>query len=96
MFAKILGGIPYRLSFNKYYIDELYDYFIVNPVKAISKVFLWGNVDVKIIDGSVNGIASLTSRFSGLLGRLQTGLVSGYAFSVALGMLAILSYLALK
>ncbi len=94
--AKVLGGVPYRLSYHKYYVDEIYDTLIVRPLHSISRVFLWGNVDVKIVDGSINGMARVVRYASDLLGRLQTGQLNGYAFSIVVGMVAILAYVAVK
>ncbi len=96
MVAGWLGGVPYKASYNKYYVDEIYDRAIVRPIHSISKVFLWSNVDVKIIDGSVNGVARLLRLLSEGFGRLQTGRISAYAFSILVGMIAILAYVAVK
>ena len=43
----------YRLIFNKYYVDELYDAAIVKPLIILSK-FWWKDVDAKVVDGVVN------------------------------------------
>ena len=94
--AGVLRGVPYALSYHKYYVDEIYDVVVVRPIHAVSRVFLWNNVDVKIIDGSVNGVARLTRWMSEAFGRLQTGRVHAYAFSIVVGMVAVLAYIAVK
>jgi NADH-quinone oxidoreductase subunit L len=53
----------FRFVHNKYYVDELYDFAIINPCKRISAQ-LWA-FDAWVIDGMVNGAA----RFSVLAGR---------------------------
>ncbi|MCS6925847.1 MAG: NADH-quinone oxidoreductase subunit L [Candidatus Binatia bacterium] len=81
----------YRLLLNKYYVDELYDRFVVQPVVAASQ-WLWRVWDTVIIDGTVNGTAQ-TVAANGLLLRLwQTGNVQVYALSFLLGAMVILGY----
>ena len=48
----------YRLLWNKYWVDELYDLIIVRPLKVISRV-LWQAVDVVMIDGGLTNIDTL-------------------------------------
>ena len=77
---------------NKYYVDELYDATIVQPIKAVSTGVLWKGVDASGIDLAVNGVG-LTMRGSGsVLRRLQTGSVRTYAASLFLGAVLILGY----
>ena len=52
-------------------------------------MFLWTVVDVRIIDGTVNGVARGTLALSQRLRKVQTGLVSNYALAIALGMVVI-------
>ncbi|MBI5043637.1 MAG: hypothetical protein HZC10_07385 [Nitrospirae bacterium] len=80
----------YKLFLNKWYVDEIYDAIIVNPVKRFS-VFLWNRFDEAVIDGIVNGTAKIIELFSKELRRLQTGYVHHYAFGMALGLAAMLS-----
>lgn len=72
----------------KYYIDEAYDMIIVRPFHALSD-FFYKIVDRQVIDGLVNGVASIINYFSTQLRFLQTGTVSFYLFAMALGMGAI-------
>ncbi len=90
--AKRLPG-AYDLIFNKYYVDEVYDFVFVRPTVAIS-TWLWRVVDAGMIDGLVNGTAEAVGANSGLWRRLQTGNVQHYALSMLLGALAILGYYA--
>ncbi len=77
-------GPAYRLSAHRWYFDEIYERVIVHPLYLIS-VFLWRVVDVEIIDGMVNGVASIVSFTSERWRRVQTGLVSNYAMAIAIG-----------
>jgi NADH-quinone oxidoreductase subunit L len=40
-----------RVLANKYYVDELYDSAIVQPVVSTSRGLLWRGIDVGLIDG---------------------------------------------
>ena len=82
----------YRLLLNKYYVDELYDMTIVQPIKAVSQQGLWRGFDVRLIDGAVNGTGTLVSGGAAVLRRLQTGSVRAYAGSLFLGVVVVLGY----
>jgi NADH-quinone oxidoreductase subunit L len=89
--AKIAERIKpfYDMVFNKYYIDELYDAIIVNPLKEFSN-FLWKGFDVVVIDGLVNGTASFFKGLSTQIRVVQNGFVRNYALSFMLGFVLIL------
>jgi NADH-quinone oxidoreductase subunit L len=82
---------PYRIIFNKYYVDEFYSMVIVKPVVNFA-LFLWKIVDVMIIDGTANGIASLTKFAGELFRRTETGYLRNYALSLTFGAILILIY----
>ncbi|MDE0317087.1 MAG: NADH-quinone oxidoreductase subunit L [Candidatus Poribacteria bacterium] len=81
-----------KLVANKFYIDELYNTFIVQPIKNASHFLLWKLFDTGIIDGIVNGVAALIRVIGGTLRRLQTGLVQVYIVSMVLGIVLFLAY----
>ena len=82
----------HRLLLGKYYVDEVYDTAIVQPVKTLSTGGLWKGVDAALIDGTVNGVGLVVSAASGVLRRTQTGSIRTYAFSLFAGAVAILAY----
>ena len=82
----------YRLLLNKYYVDELYDASVVQPIVVVSREGLWRAVDVGVIDGAVNGVAALVDAGAAMLRRLQTGSVRTYASSLFLGVVLVLGY----
>jgi NADH-quinone oxidoreductase subunit L len=82
----------HRLLLNKYYVDEIYDVSVVQPLNVVSREGLWRVVDVGIIDGAVNGVASVVDGASAVLRRLQTGSLRTYASSVFVGVVLILGY----
>jgi NADH:ubiquinone oxidoreductase subunit 5 (subunit L)/multisubunit Na+/H+ antiporter MnhA subunit len=53
--ARQFHGV-HQLLLNKYYVDELYDAAIVQPIKGVSTGALWRGVDIGLIDGAVNGV----------------------------------------
>ena len=85
----------YRLVFNKYWIDELYDFLFVNSIVEFSR-FLWKKFDEAVIDGIVNGVAAVVRTFGSVLRLLQTGLVKDYALSVLVGAMVVIGYLLLR
>ena len=89
--ARQFSGV-HQLLLNKYYIDELYDQAIVNPIRIISERGLWKSADVKLIDGAVNGAAAVVDAGAVVLRRLQSGSVRTYAGSVIVGVVVILGY----
>jgi len=91
--AKFTAAFPalHKAVYNKWYVDEIYDFFFVNPCKALGN-FLWKGFDVLIVDGVVNGVAKVVISFSAVLRNLQSGYVHNYAFSMAFGMVVIVGY----
>jgi NADH-quinone oxidoreductase subunit L len=89
--ASRFAGV-HRLLLNKYYVDEVYDATIVQPIRITSENGLWKIVDVQVIDGAVNGLARLVGACGGGMRLLQTGSVRAYAASLFLGVVAILGY----
>lgn len=86
----------YRWLVNKYFIDELYDAVIVNPVVNISKRYLWEGLDVSLIDGIVNGSAKAIGAIAQLMRKFQTGVVQFYAVVFVGGILVIVTWLLIK
>jgi NADH-quinone oxidoreductase subunit L len=80
------------LLLHKYYVDEIYDAAVVQPIKVVSRDGLWRGFDVAIIDGAVNGTGALVAAGAWMLRRLQTGSVRAYAGSLFVGVVLILSY----
>jgi NADH-quinone oxidoreductase subunit L len=82
----------HRVLINKYYVDEIYDAAIVQPIRIISEEGLWKRIDARVIDGAVNAVADIVGGMGELLRRLQTGSVRAYAASVFIGVVCILGY----
>jgi NADH-quinone oxidoreductase subunit L len=69
------AGPLYRLSFNKYYVDELYDAAIVRPYMMASAAAAW--FDIHIIDGIVNLAAATIVFVSWISGLFDNYIVDG-------------------
>ena len=82
----------HRLLLGKYYVDELYNAVIVQPIKRLSSGLLWRGVDAGLIDGTVNGVGLVVRGWSAVLRRLQTGSVRAYAMSFFVGVVTIVGY----
>jgi NADH-quinone oxidoreductase subunit L len=89
--AEQFGGL-YRLLLGKYFVDELYNAVVVQPVKRVSTLLLWRGVDAGLIDGTVNGVGLVVRGWSAVLRRLQTGSVRAYAMSLFVGVIVIVGY----
>jgi NADH-quinone oxidoreductase subunit L len=91
--ARFTATFPalHRAVYNKWYIDELYDFLFVNPCKALGN-FLWKGFDVVVVDGIVDGVGTLVMAFSKGLKSFQSGYVHNYALSMALGVVVIIAF----
>jgi NADH-quinone oxidoreductase subunit L len=89
--ARSMSGV-YLLLSNKYYVDELYEAAIVQPIKLFSTGGLWKGMDAGIVDGAVNGVGLAVEASSSGLRRMQTGSMRTYAAALFLGAVAILGY----
>ena len=89
--AARFAGVRLLLQ-NKYYVDEIYDATVIQPIHITSESGLWKGVDVGLIDGIVNGIGRTVAGSSEVLRRLQTGSVRAYAASLFFGVVLILGY----
>jgi NADH-quinone oxidoreductase subunit L len=69
-------GALYRLVYNKYYVDEIYDALFVNRTKDLGNTL--GAFDTGVIDGAgVNGVAFVTRLISRISMWWDTWIVDG-------------------
>ena len=76
---------PYQLVYNKYFVDEIYDAAVVEPLVDGSRDVLWKGVDAGLIDGIVNGVGTRARGIGGVLRLLQSGNIRSYATWVVFG-----------
>ncbi|MGV3686035.1 MAG: NADH-quinone oxidoreductase subunit L [Daejeonella sp.] len=84
-------GTLAKLSYNKYYIDEIYNSLITRPLDSLS-TFFYSVVDRKGIDGIVNGFGKGAVEASKGFRLLQSGMVGFYIFMMVAGIIALLAY----
>jgi NADH-quinone oxidoreductase subunit L len=85
-----------RILENKYYVDEIYDAVIIEPIKVGSREGLWKLFDIGVIDGIVNGLGRSVTEIGGLVRNIQVGFVRSYAAFILLGALAVIGYFIVK
>ena len=83
-----------RLLENKYYVDEVYDAAIINPINVGSREGLWKIFDIGVIDGIIHTIGGAVVSTGRAVRHLQTGFVRGYAAIILAGALIIIGYFA--
>src|SRR6266480_6740721 len=83
-----LGPGMYAASVNKYYVDDLYQLVFARGGVLLAEAFWW--FDAKVIDGAVNGAATLAQGIGRGLRRSQTGRVENYGLGMAAGLILIL------
>ena len=88
---RVERGTLSRLSYNKYYIDEIYASLITRPLDSLSE-FFYKVVDRKVIDGAVNGLGKSAMEGSKSFRLLQSGMVGFYIFMMVAGIIALLIY----
>lgn len=74
---------PKGLLENKWYVDEVYDFLFVKPVKAMGSFFS-AYMDKKVIDGAVNGMGKLVQYSGRQVRLLQSGSVGSYILLMVL------------
>jgi NADH-quinone oxidoreductase subunit L len=83
-----------RILENKYYVDEIYDAAIINPIVVGSREGLWKIFDVGVIDGFLHAVGEVVVESGRVVRHLQAGFVRGYAAIILLGALAVIGFFA--
>ncbi|NBR95548.1 MAG: NADH-quinone oxidoreductase subunit L [Proteobacteria bacterium] len=68
----------YKISFNKWYFDEIYQILLIKPLFCLAK-FSWKIIDSIIIDGIVNACGKICQTASVGCSKIQNGIISNYA-----------------
>jgi NADH-quinone oxidoreductase subunit L len=90
---RIENSLPYRILSKQYYIPILYEKAISRPYAEISRV-AWKELDMQIVDATVDGIAKTIESSGNSTRKMQTGNLSDYLKWMAAGVI-ILSLVAL-
>lgn len=83
-----------RILENKYYVDEIYDTTIINPINVGSREGLWKLFDVGVIDGFLHSLGEVVTESGKLVRHMQAGFVRGYAAIILLGAVALIGFFA--
>ncbi|MZG29775.1 MAG: NADH-quinone oxidoreductase subunit L [Nitrospinae bacterium] len=81
----------YDLLFHKYYVDEIYDFLIVRPTKAIGS-FMEQKAEREGIDFVVDEVGLQVKEASHGISLWQSGKVRTYALNMVVGMVTILLF----
>src|SRR5437660_3788361 len=85
----------YQLAFHKYYVDELLNAIIVQPVLWFGRTATrW--LEGGVLDGGSREVATLLRGTSAALRRLQTGYMRNYALAILIGVVLIILYYAVR
>jgi NADH-quinone oxidoreductase subunit L len=74
----------YQLSLNRFYLDELYNFFIVRPLAGFAE--FCRIIDLYVVDGLVDIVAQVPRLFGLVFRPIQNGLTQFYALAMALGL----------
>jgi len=83
------NSFVYKLLANQYYIPQLYEGFITKPYAMLSE-HMWKDIDMKIVDASVDGIAKFLYKSGDGTRKMQTGNLSNYLNWMAVGAVILL------
>jgi NADH-quinone oxidoreductase subunit L len=86
--AQRFAGL-YRLLFNKYFVDEIYQMIVVRPLYRVSETLSYV-VDKNMIDAAVNGTGRMLVGAGALLRRTTTGYLQFYGLVMFVGAVIIL------
>jgi len=75
-FSDAWAGVPYRTVFHKYYVDEIYQAVVVNGTLGLSKML--SAFDRIVVDGIVNGVATVTRLVALADGAFDRYVVDGF------------------
>ncbi|WP_373035088.1 NADH-quinone oxidoreductase subunit L [Sulfurimonas sp.] len=84
------NSFKYKLLINQYYIPYFYEEYLVKPYRELSTVF-WKQVDQKIVDASVDGIANIFYSTGESTRTMQSGNLSTMLKWMVAGLVALLS-----
>ena len=90
-FIKKVAAPIYDLMYNKFYVDELYDFFFTKPMRAIGK-FLEDRAERDGIDMGVDMVGDQVREASHYISILQSGKVRWYAFNTVAGLILVLVF----
>jgi NADH-quinone oxidoreductase subunit L len=92
--AQSLGKL-YQFVANKYYVDEGYSSFFINPLVRLSKN-VWLYIDVNFIDRTTYVLSDMMRGGGSFVRSLQNGNIQQYATYITLGMVTVLAIIFMR
>jgi NADH-quinone oxidoreductase subunit L len=92
--TKKISGL-HQLVYKKYFVDEFYFGFIVNPLIKLSEN-LWAYIDVRFIDKCTYWAGDLIKGSGSLVRSLQNGNLQSYAMYIGIGLVVALSLVMMR
>ena len=90
------NNLLYTFLLNKWYIDEIYNFIFVIPIKKIG-LFFWKKGDENTIDRfGPEGISKIIRLISNKAVQFQSGYIYDYAFVMLIGLSLLITYLILN
>ena len=83
----------YKISLNKWYVDELYNLVLIKPGYLFTTHFLWRFFDLNIIDRIVNTSGVIARTAGNTIRPFQNGSTQNYALIFTFGTFMALWYL---
>ena len=88
--SKMENSFPYKVLKEQYYIPYFYEEYLVRPYRELSTVF-WKQVDMKVVDATVDGIAGIIYKTGESTRTMQSGNLSTMLKWMVAGTVALLS-----
>ncbi|GAB7387909.1 NADH-quinone oxidoreductase subunit L [Bacillaceae bacterium] len=79
----------YRLSYRKYYVDEIYQAVFVTPLRGLGT--LLNALDLYLLDGIVRLVGGIPGWLGNLAARVQNGQIQTYGAVAVLGLVLLLA-----
>jgi NADH-quinone oxidoreductase subunit L len=89
--SKMENRFCYKVLSNQYYIPYFYEEYLVKPYRELSTVF-WKQVDMKVVDATVDGIANIIYTTGEKTRGMQSGNLSTMLKWMVLGTVVLLSF----
>jgi len=85
---KVENSLPYRVLSNQYYIPIFYERVFSKPYAELSDI-AWKEVDMQVVDATVDGIAHIIEDSGEASVEVQSGNLSDYLNWMAIGVVAL-------
>jgi NADH-quinone oxidoreductase subunit L len=97
IYTRFTGRLGETVAFlkNAFYIDEIYDFLFVRPLKAVSR-FIDRILEPKVFDGFLDLTSRVTGSIAAWFQQFQSGQLRSYVAWMAVGMVLLMSYLSFR